>query len=274
MDFQGRAMVVTGAANGIGAALSRRFHAAGANVVLADRDAAPLERVTQELNDIRPESALGVVADIGTESGNIALINAARAKFGFIDLFYANAGIGGGTDLESTDEAMWEATFNINLNAHRWAAKHLLGEWLAEGRGYFCSTASAAGLLSQIGSAPYSVTKHGAVAFAEWLSITYGDRGVRVSCLCPQGVNTNLLNPPTTGAGSAIAPNGADVVKFAGVVLEPGDVAEVVYQAIVDERFLILPHPEVAIYEQRKAADRDRWLAGMRKLQARVFGTL
>ena len=274
MDFQGRTTVVTGAANGIGAALSRRFHAAGANVVLADRDAAPLERVTQELNDIRPGTAIGVVADIGTESGNIALINAARAKFGFIDLFYANAGIGGGTDLESTDEAMWEATFNINLNAHRWAAKHLLGEWLAEGRGYFCSTASAAGLLSQIGSAPYSVTKHGAVAFAEWLSISYGDRGVRVSCLCPQGVNTNLLNPPTTGDPNTIAPNGGDVVKFAGVVLEPSDVAEVVYQAIVDERFLILPHPEVALYEQRKAADRDRWLAGMRKLQARVFGTL
>ncbi len=274
MDFQGRTTVVTGAANGIGAALSRRFHAAGANVVLADRDAAPLERVTQELNDIRPGSAIGVVADIGTESGNIALINAARAKFGFIDLFYANAGIGGGTDLESTDEAMWEATFNINLNAHRWAAKHLLGEWLAEGRGYFCSTASAAGLLSQIGSAPYSVTKHGAVAFAEWLSITYGDRGLRVSCLCPQGVNTNLLNPPTTGDPNTIAPSGGDVVKFAGVVLEPSDVAEVVYQAIVDERFLILPHPEVALYEQRKAADRDRWLAGMRKLQARVFGTL
>ena len=274
MDFQGRTTVVTGAANGIGAALSRRFHAAGANVVLADRDAAPLGRVTQELNDIRPGTAIGVVADIGTESGNIALINAARAKFGFIDLFYANAGIGGGTDLESTDEAMWEATFNINLNAHRWAAKHLLGEWLAEGRGYFCSTASAAGLLSQIGSAPYSVTKHGAVAFAEWLSITYGDRGLRVSCLCPQGVNTNLLNPPTTGDPNTIAPNGGDVVKFAGVVLEPSDVAEVVYQAIVDERFLILPHPEVALYEQRKAADRDRWLAGMRKLQARVFGTL
>ena len=274
MDFQGRTTVVTGAANGIGAALSRRFHAAGANVVLADRDAAPLERVTQELNDIRPGSAIGVVADIGTESGNIALINAARAKFGFIDLFYANAGIGGGTDLESTDEAMWEATFNINLNAHRWAAKHLLGEWLAEGRGYFCSTASAAGLLSQIGSAPYSVTKHGAVAFAEWLSITYGDRGLRVSCLCPQGVNTNLLNPPTTGDPNTIAPSGGDVVKFAGVVLEPSDVAEVVYQAIVDERFLILPHPEVALYEQRKAADRDRWLAGMRKLQARVFGAV
>ena len=126
------------------------------------------------------------------------------------------------------------------------------------------------------------MTKHGAVAFAEWLSISYGDRGLRVSCLCPQGVNTNLLNPPTTDSASAIAlnasgaiaPNGSDVVKFAGVVLEPSDVAEVVYQAIVDERFLILPRPEVALYEQRKAADRDRWLAGMRKLQARVFGTL
>ncbi len=274
MDFQGRTTVVTGAANGIGAALSRRFHAAGANVVLADRDQAPLERVAQELNNVRPQSALAVVSDIGTEVGNILLINSARARFGFIDLFFANAGIGGGTDLESTDEAMWEETFNINLNAHRWAAKHLLGEWLAEGRGYFCSTASAAGLLSQIGSAPYSVTKHGAVAFAEWLSITYGDRGLRVSCLCPQGVNTNLLNPPTTQTAGAIGPNGSDVVKFAGVVLEPADVAEVVFQAIIEERFLILPHPEVATYEQRKAADRDRWLAGMRKLQARVFGTV
>jgi NAD(P)-dependent dehydrogenase (short-subunit alcohol dehydrogenase family) len=133
-------------------------------------------------------------------------------------------------------------------------------------RGYFCSTASAAGLLAQIGSAPYSVTKHGAVAFAEWLSITYGGRGLKVSCLCPQGVNTNMLN-----AGAELG-DGGDVVRSVGVVLEPADVAEMVHQAIVEERFLILPHPEVADYMALKGSDHGRWLGGMRKLQRRVLG--
>ena len=183
MEFAGATTVVTGAANGIGAALSRRFHAAGARVVLADRDAANLAAVEAELNAIRPDSAFAVVADVSTEEGNVALIDAARSRFGFIDLFFANAGVAVGTDLASTDEATWEAAMNINLHAHRWAAKHLMPEWLAAGHGHFCSTASAAGLLSQIGSATYSVSKHAAVAFAEWLSITYGDRGVDVTCL-------------------------------------------------------------------------------------------
>lgn len=269
MDLANKTVVVTGAAGGIGAALARRFHAAGAQVVIADIDGQRLSLVAGDLNAIRPRSALAVVADIATEQGNIDLIAAARQEFGFIHLFFANAGIGGGTDLHSTTEEMWTAAFNINLHAHRWAAKHLIDDWLAAGEGYFCSTASAAGLLSQIGSAPYSVTKHGAVAFAEWLSITYGDRGLRVSCLCPQGVNTNMLNPPDA---RGIDKRGGDVVKAAGVVLEPSDVADVVFDAITAERFLILPHPEVADYVQRKAADRDRWISGMRKLQARVFG--
>ena len=143
-------------------------------------------------------------------------------------------------------------------------------EWLARGEGYFCSTASAAGLLSQIGSAPYTLTKHAAVAFAEWLAITYGDQGLRVSCLCPQGVNTNLLRNSGGGGGRALASVGAAAVRASGKVLEPADVAEVCVQVIRDETFLILPHPEVLTYLQRKTGDVDRWLAGMRKLQARM----
>ncbi len=269
MNFEGRTTVVTGAANGIGAALSRRFHAAGARVVVADRDAENLKKIETELNAIRPDSAFAVVADISTEAGNEALINAARDKFGFIHLFFANAGVAMGTFLEDTDEATWDMVMNINLHSHRWAAKHLIGDWLAAGEGYFCSTASAAGLLSQIGSATYSVSKHAAVSFAEWMSITYGDRGIRVTCLCPQGVNTNMLNPP--GREEGIDKRGGDVVKASGAVLEPHEVADVVYNTIVAEKFLVMPHSEVHTYEQRKVADRDRWLAGMRKLQSRIF---
>ena len=242
--------------------------------MLADRDAANLRAIETELNDIRPDSAFAVVADIGSEQGNIDLIDAARGRFGFIDLFFANAGVAMGTFLESTDEDAWNTVMNINLHSHRWAAKHLIGDWLAAGHGYFCSTASAAGLLSQIGSATYSVSKHAAVAFAEWMSITYGDRGVRVTCLCPQGVNTNMLNPPgsSDANGGPIDKRGGDVVKAAGDVLEPAQVADIVLETIEAERFLVMPHPEVHTYEQRKVADRDRWLAGLRKLQARVMG--
>ncbi len=267
MELNGRHVVVTGAAGGIGKALAHRFHAAGANVVAADVNGEGAQRTADELNGIRPSSAFGLAADVGSEAGNVALIRAADDTFGQIDLFFANAGVGIGTDLD-TPEDVWETAFNVNTHAHRWAAKHLLPGWLARGEGYFCSTASAAGLLSQIGSAPYTMTKHAAVSFAEWLSITYGDQGVRVSCLCPQGVNTNMLN-----GGDLGGPNlGGSVVRSAGVVLEPADVAEVVLQAITDERFLILPHPEVLTYLQRKTGDVDRWLGGMRKLQARIAG--
>lgn len=258
MDLQGRHVVVTGAARGIGAALARRFHAGGANVVVADRD-SPAD-VAAEL-----ERSIGVTADISTEAGNVALIEAAEAAFGPIDLFFANAGIGGGTDLD-TPEADWEQAFAINVHAHRWAAKHLVPGWLARGEGYFCSTASAAGVLAQIGSAPYTMTKRAAVAFAEWLSITYGRRGINVSCLCPQGVNTEMLR-----SGDGLG-GGTDVVRTAGVVLEPERVADIVADAIAAEQFLILPHPEVRDYMMRKADDPDRWLGGMRKLQARVTG--
>ncbi len=168
----------------------------------------------QELDASGPGRVMGIVSDIGSEAGNIALIEAATARFGPIDLFFANAGIGGGTDLETTSEAEWDLAFRVNTHAHRWAAKHLVPGWVARGDGYFCSTASAAGVLTQIGSGPYAMTKHAAVAFAEWLAITYGELGVRVSCLCPMGVNTNLLNPPQNdSSNSGIVQIAGDVVK-------------------------------------------------------------
>jgi NAD(P)-dependent dehydrogenase (short-subunit alcohol dehydrogenase family) len=258
MDLAGRHVVITGAAGGIGSALARRFHADGARVVLSDLHGA--DTAAAEL-----PGSVSVAADVGTEAGNNALIDAAEAEFGPIDLFFANAGVGIGTDPMDA-EGTWELAFAVNLHAHRWAARRLLPGWLDRGEGYFCSTASAAGLLSQIGSAPYAVTKHGAVAFAEWLAITYGARGLKVSCLCPQGVNTAMLH-----AGADLG-GGGEVVKAAGAVLEPDDVAQVVAEAIAEERFLILPHPEVADYMALKATDHGRWIGGMRKLQRRVLG--
>lgn len=227
---------------------------------MADRDGL------SEVRDSLPGS-VEVVADISTEAGNVHLIEAAMDAFGPIDLFFANAGVGHGGD-PMTSEEVWDASMAVNFHAHRWAARHLLPDWLERGEGYFCSTASAAGLLAQIGSAPYSVSKHAAVAFAEWLAITYGDQGVRVSCLCPQGVNTDMLN---SGLGTPDS-LGGDVVRSAGPVLEPAEVADVVAAAIAEERFLILPHHEVAGYLEIKATDPERWLGGMRKLQRRMIG--
>ncbi|MGZ7036045.1 MAG: SDR family oxidoreductase [Ilumatobacteraceae bacterium] len=270
MELEGRHVVVTGAANGIGRALAARFHREGARVVASDRDVEALTAVVEDLNEARPRSAVAVAVDIGTELGNEQLVAMAEDAYGPIDLFFANAGVAVGTDL-STTEPDWELAFNVNVHAHRWAAKYLLPGWLARGEGYFCSTASAAGLLSQIGSAPYSLTKHAAVAFAEWMSITYGDHGVRVSCLCPQGVNTNMLNH-SVALGQPGSSGPGDVVRASGAVLEPAEVAEVALAVIRDETFLILPHPEVLMYLQRKTGDYDRWLAGMRKLQARIVG--
>ncbi len=260
MQLGGKNTVVTGAGRGIGAALARSFHARGANVVLADLAGAP------DAAAALGERAIGIDADVSTEAGNIALIDAARDALGDIDLFFANAGVGIGTDLASTSEDEWGTAFDVNVNAHRWAAKHLMPDWLARGDGYFASTASAAGLLAQIGSGPYTLTKRAAVAFAEWLAITYGDQGIKVTCLCPQGVNTAMLH----GGDDPIS--GGNVVKAAGAVLEPDDVAEQVADTIETEGFFVLPHPEVADYMQLKAADPERWLGGMRKLQRRVMG--
>jgi len=160
-----------------------------------------------------------------------------------------------------TPDEVWDRAFAVNVRAHVIAARRLLPGWLDRGEGYFIATASAAGLLTQIGSAPYAVTKHAAVAFAEWLTVTYGDRGVRVSCLCPMGVRTAML------AGEELSHR---VVRSAGEVLEPSDVADAVVAAIDREQFLILPHPEVLTFFQRKGLDYERWLSGMRRLQART----
>jgi NAD(P)-dependent dehydrogenase (short-subunit alcohol dehydrogenase family) len=172
--------------------------------------------------------------------------------------------------LEAPDD-VWDAILNVNVRAHVIAARQLVPGWVERGEGYFVSTASAAGLLSQIGDAPYAVTKHAAVAFAEWLSITYGDAGVRVSCLCPMGVRTPLLLGGLELAGNEGV--GARVVQASGTLLEPGDVAGDVVDAMRDERFLVLPHPEVLEYLRHKGSDYDRWLAGMRRLQAHVVAS-
>jgi NAD(P)-dependent dehydrogenase (short-subunit alcohol dehydrogenase family) len=256
MQLAGRHAIVTGAAGGIGSALARRFHAEGARLVLSDMHGADAVAATLP-------GSISVAADVSTEAGNIAVIDAAERAFGPVDLFVANAGVAIGTDPMDA-ESVWETAFDVNVHAHRWAARRLLPGWLQRGEGYFCSTASAAGLLAQIGSAPYGVTKHAAVAFAEWLAITYGDRGIRVSCLCPQGVNTNMI------VQADALGNGVNVVRHVGTILEPDDVAATVVEALADERFLILPHPEVAQYLALKGSEHARWLAGMRKLQRRL----
>lgn len=266
MELSGKVVMVTGAASGIGRGLARRFHAEGVRgIALADRDERALNNIADELNSARPGSALALPHDVSHATAVSDAIDRAEAAFGPLDLYFANAGVGIGTDLSTSDDE-WDAALGINVKAHIYAARRLVPFWIERGEGYFCSTASAAGLLTQIGSAPYSVTKHAAVAFAEWLSVTYGDQGLRVSCLCPQGVNTNMLN-------SDVATAGAAAVRAGGGVLEPEDVAETVVQAITAEQFLILPHPEVLTYWQRKTGDYERWLGGMRRLQARILAS-
>ena len=206
--------------------------------------------------------ALGIATDVSVEADIRHLVAETEKELGPIDLFHSNAGIAVGGGAEASDED-WQRIWEINLMAHVYATRAVLPAMLDRGDGYLLSTASAAGLLTNIGAAPYSVTKHAAVAFAEWLSITYGDQGIKVSCLCPQGVATNMLlgGPPDAGQS---------VVQAAAGVLQPEEVADVVVEGIRAERFLILPHPEVEQYFQRKANDYDRWIAGMRRLQARV----
>ncbi len=261
MLIEDRVVVVTGAAGGIGRALAERFHADGARgVILSDRDPA-VGGVAATLGD----RAVAVVGDATAPSLIDELCATAAARFGPVDLFCANAGIAVAGD-EQVDDAGWAASFAVNVDAHVRAARRLVPEWLERGEGYFLSTASAAGLLTQIGSAPYAVSKHAAVAFAEWLAVTYGSRGIRVSCLCPMGVETALLADGFDGAGSTAAA----AVRAAGAVLTPEAVADVVVNGLRDERFLILPHPEVHEYLRRKADDPDRWIAGMQRLQRSV----
>jgi NAD(P)-dependent dehydrogenase (short-subunit alcohol dehydrogenase family) len=249
-------VVVTGGASGIGRALCRRFAQEGARcVVVVDREPAAYA-VAREI------VGRAHIADVGLEADIHRVIRDTLAEFGGIDLLCSNAGVGGGSGGLETSDADWQRVWHVNVMAHIYAAQAVLPSMLAAGRGYLLQTASAAGLLTQIGSAPYAVTKHAAVAFAEWLAVTYGDRGVKVSCLCPQGVRTPMLD----GASAAVRE------LLDSSALDPEVVADAVITGLADERFLILPHPEVGEYFRRKADDYDRWIRGMRRLQAKIAG--
>lgn len=265
MNLNGRTAVVTGGASGIGAALARALAGAGARVVIGDLNATAAEEVAAQVNAATPGTAVGVGADVRTEAANAALIAAAEQSFGPVDIFFANAGVPGDASLDASAEA-WHQALDVNVMAHVHAARLLTPAWTQRGEGYFVSTASAAGLLTQLGSATYSVSKHAAVAFAEWLAITYGDKGIKVSCVCPMGVDTPLLNAASQ-AGNPDAALAARAVRNAGAVLDADSVAATILAGVVDERFLILPHSAVLDMFRGKAADYPGWLGGMRWYQ-------
>ena len=262
MNVEGRTALITGAARGIGRALALACAVAGARVAITDVLADQLVAVRDELPG---EGHFAVACDLTDDDAITAMVAAVRDRFGPLEVCFANAGVAVGTDPLQTSPDTWELAFDVNVRQHVRLARLLLPDWLERGEGYFVATASAAGLLTQIGSAPYAVTKHAAVAFAEWLSVSYGDRGLRVSCLCPMGVDTAMLNASQTGTLESL---GTRVVRAAGEVLAPDHVAAFVLDAMAQERFLILPHPEVGEYFAHKGSDYDRWLAGMRRLQA------
>ena len=254
MKVAGKVVAVTGGAKGIGRALARKFAKEGAkHVAVADLDGAGAEAVA---NELKGSSAR---VDVSREADIAAFIEATERQHGPIDLFCSNAGIGVGRGVETPNE-VWQKIWDVNVMAHVYAARHLVPRMIARGGGYLLNTASAAGLLSQIGSAPYAVTKHAAVAFAEWVALTHAHEGIKVSVLCPQAVRTDM-----------IAGNEGDVASVNGI-MEPEQVADAVVAGLAEEKFLILPHAEVAEYMQRKAADRDRWIAGMNRLQQRYKG--
>ncbi|MEU4237960.1 SDR family oxidoreductase [Actinoplanes sp. NPDC026619] len=248
-----RRVVVTGAGGGIGAALARRFAADGAEVVVSDLDAAAAEAVASEIG------GLPIPADAANEDDTRRLVELAFAELGDIDLFCSNAGVLAAGD-ENTADADWARSWNVNVMSHVYVTRHLLPRWLDNGPHRLLMTVSAAGLLSILGSASYAVTKHGALAYAEWLRATYAHRGLIVQALCPQGVRTDML---TRGNDSG----SASAALLADGALEPAEVAEVAAKALEGESFLVLPHPEVADYYKLRAADTDRWLGGMNKLQ-------
>ena len=250
MEIQDKVVIVTGGASGIGAGLARRMAAEGARgVVVADLNLERAQGVAREC------SGVALRCDVSKEADIQALVAATRERFGQIDVYCSNAGILGQMGGFELEDALWDRMWQVHAMAHVWAARAVVPEMVARGEGYFLVTASAAGLLNIVETAPYGVTKHAAVAFAEWLRIAYGRRGVRVSCLCPQAVRTDMV----TADGGSAGVNG---------ILTPDAVAAAVVAVMRDEHFLVLPHPEVAKYALAKAQDYDRWLGGMQKLYA------
>ncbi|MFB9542783.1 SDR family NAD(P)-dependent oxidoreductase [Micromonospora sagamiensis] len=250
MTLAGATVVVTGAGSGIGAALATRFAADGARVVVNDVDAPAARAVATRID------GHACPADAADPAGVAALVASARDRFGEIDLFCTNAGVASGGGADASDEA-WARAWRVNVMSHVYAARALLPHWLAVGRGRLLVTASAAGLLTLLGNAPYSVTKHAAVGFAEWLRASYAHRGVTVQALCPQGVRTPML-ADADGLSAALLDDTA---------VTPDQVAECVVAALADDRFLVLPHPQVAAWYARRAADPDRWLRAMNRTQ-------
>ncbi|HEX2904736.1 MAG TPA: SDR family oxidoreductase [Jatrophihabitans sp.] len=264
MRLAGAIVVVTGAGSGIGAELARRFVAEGAgHVVLADRNADAAHAVAAGLGD--QASAVGI--DVTDEAAVHQLVTATESEHGPVDLFCSNAGVALGVGLDGGEQP-WQLAWDVHVMAHLYAARAVLPGMLRRGTGYLLNTASAAGLLSAPGDAPYSVTKHAAVALAEWLAYQYRDRGIRVSVLCPMGVDTPLLMDGLH-AGHA----GARAVAASGEVIGVERVADAVVRALADETFLVLPHPQVGKFWAGKAADPDRWLAGMAHLAAEAGTT-
>jgi NAD(P)-dependent dehydrogenase (short-subunit alcohol dehydrogenase family) len=254
VDVTGRVAVVTGGARGIGRALARRFASAGAEaVIVADVDLAGASAVAGEIH------GTAIRCDVSHEADVKKLIDQVEAGHGRIDIFCSNAGIAVGGGPEAADD-QWQRIWDVNLMSHVFVARHVLPGMLTRGEGYLLGTVSAAGLLNHVFAAPYGVTKAAALSLFEWLSIAHGDQGLRVSCLCPQGVNTDMLAAERKLGLNFLTEN----------ALEPDAVAEIVLRGVHDEKFLILPHPEVAEYFRRKAEDYDRWLKGMRRLRAKI----
>jgi NAD(P)-dependent dehydrogenase (short-subunit alcohol dehydrogenase family) len=275
MEISGKVAIVTGGASGAGRALALGLASRGSSgVAVCDIDGEGAAKVASEI-EAAGGRALAVAADVTRESDVQALVTRTDDAFGPAGLFFSNAGIIVAGGEEASDDA-WSKIWAVNVQSHVYVARAILPGMLERGEGYLVITASAAGLLTQLGSAPYAVTKHAAVAFAEWLSITYGDRGIRVSALCPQAFSSNLLDTSRREAGAGALPDtgagGGSAQAAVDGVLTSAQVAECALDGIATEQFLMLPHPDVATYEQRRTADRDRWIRGMRRMQARLTG--
>lgn len=257
--WEGAGVVVTGAARGIGRAIAQRLHAEGSRLVLADVLTDQLAETASDLG------AFTVEGNCASEAGARRLVQRAREHLGEVDCFVGNAGIARGDGLDGSSEEDWADTFEVNVMAHVRATRLLLPDWLERGRGRYVLTCSAAGLLTILGQPTYAVTKHAAEAYAEWLSVTYGHRGIDVHAICPQGVLTDMY--PGTGDGGQ-----ADIIGHDGA-LQPADVAEALIRAVDAGEFLVLPHPEVRGYFAARATKTDAWLHGMQRLQARLDET-